>query len=283
MMLGRNCGRAPRCSQWYIVPHPRRQKFGQHFLADSGFRRRIADSLNVRTGDLVIEIGAGRGAMTGLLAERASHVVAIELDRGLVEKLEEMFRGDPRIEILKADILSTDFAALCRRYETEKCFVFGNLPYYITSPILHHLGNFRDAIRDMALLVQREVADRLIAAPGSSDYGYLSVFVQLFSQPRFLFAVPPGAFSPPPKVRSALVGFQIHPRLPKLSAKEQGKFLTFVKRCFAQKRKNILNNLSGMAPRARLELTLDQVELAATVRAEQMSIEQFAELFARLA
>jgi 16S rRNA (adenine1518-N6/adenine1519-N6)-dimethyltransferase len=265
------------------VPHPRRPKLGQHFLADSGFRRRIADSLSLRAGDLIIEIGAGRGAMTGLLAERARRVVAIELDRALVEQLKEKFEGDSRIEILHADILSADLAALCRRYETNQCFVFGNLPYYITSPILDHLGNFRGAIRAMALLVQREVADRLIAAPGSSDYGYLSVFVQLFSRPRLLFSVPPGAFSPPPQVHSALVEFQIHPRLPELSPIEQERLLTFVKRCFAQKRKNIINNLSGIVPRARLEQALDQIELPATVRAEQMSIEQFAGLLARLA
>ena len=264
------------------MTRPRRPILGQHFLADSGFRRRIAESLNVRAGDLVIEIGAGRGAMTGLLAERARHVVAVELDRALVEQLKEKFEGDPRIEVMHADILSTDLAALCKRHEIERCFVFGNLPYYITSPILDHLEIFRDAIRAMALLVQREVADRLIATPDSRDYGYLSVFVQLYSQPRLLFAVPPGAFSPPPKVHSALVGFHIHPRLPKLSAKEQGKLLAFVKRCFAQKRKNILNNLLGVAPRARLELALDQLKLPATVRAEQMSIEQFAGLLARL-
>lgn len=221
--------------------------------------------------------------MTGLLAERARRVVAIELDRALVEKLKEKFEGDARIEILHADILSADLAALCRRNETEQCFVFGNLPYYITSPILDHLGNFRDVIRAMALLVQREVAARLIAPPGSSDYGYLSVFVQLFSRPRLLFTVPPGAFSPPPRVHSALVEFQIDPGFPELSPKEQERLLNFVKRCFAQKRKNIINNLSGMAPRARLEQVLDQLELPATVRAEQMSIEQFAGLLARLA
>ena len=264
------------------MPFPRRQKLGQHFLADSGFRRRIVDSLSLRPEDTVIEIGAGRGAMTGLLAERARHVVAIELDRSLVEQLKEKFASNPRVEILHSDILSTDLVALCRRYETEQCFVFGNLPYYITSPILDHLGNFRDAIRAMALLVQREVADRLIAAPGSSDYGYLSVFVQLFSRPRVLFSVPPGAFSPPPKVHSALVEFQIHPRFPKFSPKDQERLLNFVKRCFAQKRKNIINNLSGIAPRARVEQAFEQLQLPTNIRAEQLSIEQFAELLARL-
>ena len=221
--------------------------------------------------------------MTGLLAERARRVVAIELDRTLVEQLKEKFESDSRVQILHADILSADLADICRRSETPQGFVFGNLPYYITSPILERLGNFRAAIRAMALLVQREVADRLVAAPGSSDYGYLSVFVQLFSQPRILFTIPPGAFSPPPRVHSALVEFQIQPRLPGISSKEQQRFLTFVKRCFSQKRKNIINNLSGMAPRARLERELDHLNLPATVRAEQMTIEQFAGLLERLA
>jgi 16S rRNA (adenine1518-N6/adenine1519-N6)-dimethyltransferase len=264
------------------VPRLHRQKLGQHFLADSGFRRRIADSLSLHADDLVIEIGAGRGAMTGLLAERARRVVAVELDRALVQQLKEKFEGDPRIEILHSDILSTDLAVLCRRHETERCFVFGNLPYYITSPILDRLGIFRNVIRAMGLLVQREVADRLIAPPGSSDYGYLSVFVQLFSRPRFLFSIPPGAFSPPPKVHSAFVEFQIHPRFPKLSPKEQERLLNFVKRCFAKKRKNIINNLSGMAPRARVVQALEQLQLPTNIRAEQLSIGHFADLLARL-
>jgi 16S rRNA (adenine1518-N6/adenine1519-N6)-dimethyltransferase len=275
-------GRAPRFSPRSTVPYHRQPKLGQHFLADPRFRRRIAESIELRTDDLVIEIGAGRGAMTHLLAERARRVVALELDLSLVEQLKKEFGTEPRIEIQHTDILSADLAAICRREDTSQCFVFGNLPYYITSPIIERLRNFRSVIRAMALLVQKEVADRIVAAPGSSHYGYLSVFVQLFSQPRLLFGVPPGAFSPPPQVHSALVGFLIEPKLPALTAEEQEKFLSFVKRCFAQKRKNIINNLSGMASRVRLEQEIDQLHLPATVRAEQMTIEQFANLFARL-
>ena len=230
----------------------------------------------------MIEIGAGRGAMTGLLAERVGRVVAIELDRALAANLQKQFEEEPRIEIVQSDILATDFAAICRGYSTEKCFVFGNLPYYITSPILDRLRTFRASIRAMALLVQREVADRIVALPGSRDYGYLSVFVQLFSKPRLLFGIPPGAFSPPPKVDSALVEFHVEPRLPLLAEEAQNLLLTFVKRCFAKKRKNIINNLSGIAARAKVERVLDELDLPATVRAEEMSIEQFAALHARL-
>jgi len=220
--------------------------------------------------------------MTGLLAERAGRVVAIELDRTLAAHLQEKFEDEPRIGIVQGDILATDLAAICMEYSTRKCFVFGNLPYYITSPILDRLRIYRASIRGMALLVQREVADRIVSLPGSRDYGYLSVFVQLFSMPRLLFAVPPGAFSPPPKVDSALVEFQIEPRLPQLTEDAQNLLLNFVKRCFARKRKNIINNLSGIAARAKVERALDELDLPVTIRAEEMSIEQFAALHARL-
>jgi 16S rRNA (adenine1518-N6/adenine1519-N6)-dimethyltransferase len=264
------------------VPHSNRPKLGQHFLADSRYRRRIADALDLRGDDLVIEIGAGRGAMTGLLMERAGRVVAIELDRTLAGYLQEKFFKESRLEILQGNILATDFAAICRRHQVQKCFVFGNLPYYITSPILDRLRTHRAAIRAMALLVQREVADRIVAGPGSRDYGYLSVFVQLFSRPRLLFDVPPGAFSPPPQIHSALVEFQIAPGFPELTEDAQNSLLDFVKNCFARKRKNIINNLAGFAARAKVEKVLEELHLPATVRAEEMTIPQFAALHARL-
>lgn len=264
------------------MPLSNRPKLGQHFLADARYRRRIADALDLRAGDLAIEIGAGRGAMTGILAERTRRVVAIELDRTLAAHLHKKFEEVPRIEIVQGDILAADFAAICGRCQTEKSFVFGNLPYYITSPILERMRTYRSSIRAMALLVQREVSERIVALPGSRDYGYLSVFVQLFSKPRLLFAVPPGAFSPPPQVHSALVEFQIEPRLPQLAEDAQNLLLTFVKRCFARKRKNIINNLSGIAERAKVESALEKLNLPVTVRAEEMTIEQFAALHARL-
>ncbi len=289
-------------------------KLGQHFLSDTRFRRRISDALNVHADDLVIEIGAGRGAMTGLLAERAWRVVAIELDAVLAQKLKEKLSAEPRIEILEADILTVDIARICRRYEVEKCVVFGNLPYYITSPIIHHLFSFRSCIRAMVLLVQREVAMRLVAEPRTRAYGYLSVLTELYSRPSITLRVPPGAFSPPPQIHSALVGFEMRARFPEgfeagegsaLPTKEKTearrallpgathalppliedaeKFLDFVKLCFAQKRKNLLNNLGGTYSRRRVERALEDLGWPLTLRAEQLAIEQFATLFQRLA
>jgi 16S rRNA (adenine1518-N6/adenine1519-N6)-dimethyltransferase len=276
-----------------------RPKLGQHFLSDEGYRRRIIAALDLRPDDLVFEIGAGRGAMTYLLAERVRQVVALELDASLAGALKEKVIKEPRVEILKGDILSTDLAGLCGRHGTDKCFVFGNLPYYITSPIIHHLLGFAGSIRSMALLVQREVADRLTADPGSRAYGYLTVLTQLYSEPRMALAVPPGAFSPHPKVCSALVVFRMifgfpdkptvgedHPiasrrgALPQFPDRE--KFLEFVKRCFAHKRKNLVNNLAGHYARGHVERSLSSLALPTTTRAEQLTLEQFAHLFLAL-
>ncbi len=259
-----------------------RPKLGQHFLRDTLYRRRIVEALTFCPDDLVLEIGPGRGAMTGLLAERARAVVAVELDAALAESLRKNLSRDPRIEVVRGDILATDLTAICRERGAAQCFVFGNLPYYITSPIIHHLFKFADRIRAMALLVQREVAERIVARPGRRDYGYLSVLAQVHSQPRILLRVPPGAFSPPPKVHSALVGFEMATRFPTWTMKEVGAFLEFVKRCFAQKRKNLLNNLATRYGRARVERELEARKLPPTARAEELMIEQLADVLGGL-
>lgn len=264
------------------VSRPRRPKLGQHFLADARYRRRILDSLDLCPDELVVEIGAGRGAMTELLAERARRVIAIEIDASLARELQNRLRGEPRIQVLKADILSTDVADLCRHQGVERCFVFGNLPYYISSPIIGRLFGYSTSIRAMALLAQCEVAERLTASPGGPAYGYLSVLAQLYSEPRVVLRVPPGAFSPPPKVQSALVEFKTHLRFPEYSSERQERFLSFVKRCFAQKRKNLLNNLAEVYQRPRVEEVLASLTLAPSLRGEQLSLEQFAQLFRRL-
>jgi 16S rRNA (adenine1518-N6/adenine1519-N6)-dimethyltransferase len=260
------------------VSRTRRPKLGQHFLTSETYRRRIVELLPLRPDDLVLEIGPGRGAMTELLARRARRVVAVELDAALASQLAEKLQAQERIEIVPGDILATNLAALCRRYEVEKCFVFGNLPYAITSPILHHVLGQADSIRAMALLVQREVAERLTAAPGSRDYGYLSVFAQLHADPRIVLNVPPGAFSPPPKVQSALVDFTLRPRFPAWPAQERAPFLAFVKACFGQKRKTLLNNLAPQYGRARVLAALANLRVRPSTRAEELHIRQFAEL-----
>ena len=264
------------------MPQPARPKLGQHFLRDRRFQRRIVESLAIQSNDLVCEIGAGRGAMTELLAARARQVVALEVDPELARRLQEMFSNKLGIEVLEADILGSDLASLCRRYQRDQCFVFGNLPYYITSPILHHLLDFARWIRGMGLVVQREVAERLSALPGSRHYGYLTVLTQLATDPRIEFGIPAGAFSPPPQVDSALVTFQMKLGAVQLPAEERKALLEFVKLCFAHKRKNLLNNLAPVYPRRRVEAELAALEMPPSIRAEQLEVNQFAELLAGL-
>jgi 16S rRNA (adenine1518-N6/adenine1519-N6)-dimethyltransferase len=264
------------------MPIPRRPKLGQHFLADPHCRSRIVNSLGLRAGDLVVEIGPGHGAMTPLLAAQARAVVAVEVDRDLARELEGKFRQDPKIEIVHADILATDLTAIRRRFCAERCFVFGNLPYYITSPIIHHLLEFAGDIRAMGLLVQREVANRLAARPGTRDYGYLTVLTRLYASPQVVFQVPPGAFSPPPKVHSALVYLGVHPIDARIGVAQTEKFQTHLKQCFSHKRKKLLNCLAEVYPRQRVERELERLALPLSVRAEELSLEEFIALYACL-
>jgi 16S rRNA (adenine1518-N6/adenine1519-N6)-dimethyltransferase len=256
----------------------RRPKLGQHFLTDPGYQHRILQALSLKPSDLVIEIGPGRGAMTRLLAQRARELVAIELDRALAERLRDEFASEKSIEIIHGDILQTDLGEICGRHRVDRAFVFGNLPYYITSPILRHLFLYRSCVRAMALLVQHEVAERITAGPGTRDSGFLSVLVQLDSESRIALEIPPGAFSPPPQVRSALVAFKMLPKFPPWSADQHDRFLSFAKRCFAQKRKNLVNNLAGVASRHEVEQALKNAGLPRTVRAEQLTLAQLAAL-----
>jgi 16S rRNA (adenine1518-N6/adenine1519-N6)-dimethyltransferase len=260
----------------------RRPKLGQHFLSDTRYCSRITDALEAGAGDLVIEIGPGHGAVTGLLASRARRVVAIEIDPELVDELRLKFQQSPNVEIIQGDVLLVDFGEIRRRHNVERCIVFGNLPYYITSPIIHHVLGFAAQIRTMGLLVQSEVADRLVAQPGSRDYGYLTVFSRLYSSTRVVFQVPRGAFSPPPKINSAFVRSEMHTGLEGASLAAEQEFLGFLKQAFAFKRKKLLNCLAPVYPRQRIEAELDRLELPPGIRAEQLSLEQFIAIFSNL-
>jgi 16S rRNA (adenine1518-N6/adenine1519-N6)-dimethyltransferase len=261
------------------MPARRRAKWGQHFLKDESLCRKIADSLQFETDDLAVEIGPGRGVMTRLLAARARRLVAIEIDTDLAQKLAEDFSAAPEVKVLAADILETDFSSLLVWNNAKCCYVFGNLPYYITSPILRHLFDARRLIRHMTLLMQREVAERVTASPGSRAYGYLSIIAQLDSAPRITLVVPPGAFSPPPKVHSALVDFPISARFPLWTDRTRQSFLEFVETCFHQKRKSLLNNLARKYTRGRVEGIIQTQGLDSNVRAEQIDINGLVEIF----
>ena len=212
---------------------------------------------------LVIEIGPGKGALTRKLLERSDRVVAIELDGVLAAELRSKFDGS-RLEIIECDVLDVDLA------QWGPAVVAGNLPYYITSPILNKVLRLSPTISRAVFLVQKEVADRLTAAPGSRDYGYLTIVTGVFSTPRYLMTVPPGAFHPPPKVDSAVVQLDLKPSLP-----SDDDFLEFASLCFRQKRKILRNNLVARFPGIAAQAESGQ-------RAEQLSIAQLLDLFWRL-
>jgi 16S rRNA (adenine1518-N6/adenine1519-N6)-dimethyltransferase len=252
-------------------------KLGQNFLNDTEAIQRIANSLGDLSGRTVVEIGPGAGAITGALAARATHVLAVELDRDLAAHLRTQFPPE-RVTVIEQDVLHFDFAAASLA-AGERLVVVGNLPYYITSQILLKLAASHASLDRAVLMVQREVADRITAAPGSRDYGLLSVTVQLYGPSEKLFTLPPSAFSPPPDVHSTVLRWRFAPRLAELGI-EEARFLRFVRQVFAQKRKTLANNLraAGFSQEA-IAAALASAQVPAQARSEALSVETFAALW----
>lgn len=268
-----------------------RPKLGQHFLVDSTAAARTVEALGDISQSTVLEIGPGRGALTSLLARKARRVIAIEIDRVLAAQLRMNFSQEPNVEIIEGDVLAIDFHTLFgpkpgstrpgMNQEPEAVRVVGNLPYFITSDILLRLFGFRQYFEMIVLMVQREVADRLAAAPGRSDYGLLSATAQLYARVERLFTLPPGAFSPPPKVESTVVRLRMAPKIDSLHVPED-KFISFLKLSFGQKRKTLWNNLKMQYQPAVLRAAMEKAGVKPTVRAEALSLEKSAALFRAL-
>jgi 16S rRNA (adenine1518-N6/adenine1519-N6)-dimethyltransferase len=271
-------------------------KLGQHFLADDGFARQIVEAVGDVSQSTVLEIGPGRGVLTSLLAKQARRLIAVELDRVLAAQLRLRFGMFSNVEVIEADILSIDFDSLfgpkpgLRRpgieFKPDPVKVIGNLPYYITSDILLRLFEYSKYFETLVILVQREVAERVAAKPGSSDYGLLSATAQLNARVEKLFTLPPGAFAPPPKVHSAALRLTIAPRQKELGldvdgGSEQG-FIDFLKLSFGQKRKTLWNNLKSNYPEGRLRAALAEARVKPAARAETLELEKSAALFRAL-
>jgi len=256
---------------------PAKSKLGQNFLHDASAIQRIAAALGDCSSHTVVEIGPGRGAITHTLAARASHVLAIEVDPELAAQLRTELPPE-RVTVVRQDVLDFDFAGASTA-AGERLLVVGNLPYYITSPILLKLAASHNALDRAVLMVQREVADRVAAAPGSRDYGLLSVTAQMYGPVEKLFTLPPSAFSPPPEVHSTVLRWRFAPRFAELGIEEAG-FIQFLRQVFAQKRKTLANNLraAGMAP-AAVATALAHTGIHAQARAEALSVESLAALW----
>lgn len=259
----------------------RKPKLGQNFLVDEAARARIADALGDAHSSTVLEIGPGHGAITSVLAARCRRLIAIELDRTLAEELRERFRGQAHVEIVEADVLQADIAALAGA--DRPALAVGNLPYYITSDILLKLfAAGRDGLLSRAvLMMQREVAERVSAAPGVRDYGLLSATAQMHARVEMLLTLPPEAFSPPPEVYSTVIRLEFAPRFAELGVDPEG-FDRLLHAVFAQKRKTLANNLRAAGYTAETLRTGWPATIPEQARAESLSLEAMAALYRSL-
>ncbi|GEK46215.1 ribosomal RNA small subunit methyltransferase A [Bisbaumannia pacifica] len=256
--------------------HRARKRFGQNFLRDAGIISRIVRAIGPRSGERLLEIGPGQGALTGPLLEAAGALEVIELDRDLIPGLRVQFFNYPDFVIHEGDALKFDFRAL--RREGPALRVVGNLPYNISTPLIVHLLGAGDAIADMHFMLQKEVVERLAASPDSADWGRLSVMAQYYCRVDSLFVVPPEAFVPRPKVDSAIVRLTPHERLPH-RARDEALLFDLVREAFGQRRKTLRNNLKGrISAEALSELGIDPGR-----RPQTLSVEEFVRIANSLA
>ena len=269
----------------------RKPKLGQHFLASERAAEQIVEALGDLSEATVLEIGPGRGALTSPLAPKTRRLIAIELDRVLAAQLRLKFATSPNVEVIEGDILKIELDTVFGpkpgslrpglNYAPDPAIVVGNLPYYITSDILLRLLEYHRYFSTIVIMVQKEVADRLAAPPGTRDYGLLSATAQLYARVERLFVLPPGAFAPPPKVHSTVVRLTLEPRSAELQVTEDA-FLSFLKLSFGQKRKTLWNNLKTRYDEGRLRAALAKSGVKPTVRAEALNLAKSAALFRAL-
>ncbi len=257
---------------------------GQHFLFDRGVLEHISDAAELQGEDNVLEVGPGLGTLTRVLSEHAGRVVAVELDEGLRERFAERTQGCGNVELVNADILKVDLNDLwLTRFGGKPFKVVANLPYYITTPIIMRFMESGLPVASLTVMVQKEVADRLASKPGSRDYGAISVAVQYRASVRRAFIVPAGAFSPPPRVDSAVLAITLLGK-PAVEVKDEAMFFTVVRGCFSQRRKTLRNNLSALlnVPGDEAAQIIQSVDLNPQARAETLGLDQFAALADRL-
>jgi 16S rRNA (adenine1518-N6/adenine1519-N6)-dimethyltransferase len=252
--------------------HTARKRFGQNFLADPHYVARVVDAVNPQRGENIVEVGPGLAAITGSLIERAGHITAIEIDRDLASRLRDSFTPQ-QLTLHEADALEFDFASL-----PPDLRVVGNLPYNISSPLLFHLAAFDDRLRDLHVMLQREVVARMTAQPGTADYGRLTVMLQVKFAVRRLFVVPPGAFRPAPKIDSAVARL-VPLGAAKPSISDPGVFARVVAAAFGQRRKTLRNALSSLY----YEAALRRIGIDPGVRGETLPVAEFVRMANALA
>ncbi len=253
-----------------------RQRLGQHFLKDQAVIEKIADSMTYKKGETIVEVGPGKGVLTAALLERGARVIAIEWDEQLAVDLIERFPDHQNLQVVQADIRSFDLIRHLKKEKIAKYNIAANLPYYLSSFFLRQVFQYAVLPQHMVLLLQREVAERLVASPGSSDRSVLSVMTQLYSTQKIVQLVPASAFVPPPKVESAVVVFTEISN-PFNSYNETKSFFRLIKAGFGAKRKTILNALSGglHMEKSHIEQILSSIKIDPNVRAQDLTLEQW--------
>jgi 16S rRNA (adenine1518-N6/adenine1519-N6)-dimethyltransferase len=252
---------------------PAKKRLGQNFLIDPNIRRKIIAALDLSPSDTVLEIGPGRGELTALIVPLVAKLYVVELDRRLAQLLQEKFRGQPKVKIIRADILKLDLAALLGR-ERKRAVAFGNIPYYISSPIIRRLVEFRANFKKVFLTVQKEFARRLIAGPGSKEYGAFTCYAQFYFQPRVLFEISRNCFRPAPKVDSCFISLEARKKLP-LPAAEAGGLFRIIRGAFGKRRKTLRNSLRGIVPEEALREFFRRRAISENTRPEELSLGDF--------
>ena len=274
-----------------VSPVKRKPKLGQNFLADHSAAKRIVDALGDVSNRTVIEIGPGRGMLTDFLVRRARKVIGIELDRVLAAQLRMRYATLKNVEILESDFVTVKWTSMVGRRpgplhdlrptQPETVDIIGNLLYYVTSDIVLRILEEHESIGRVVIMVQREVADRISAEPGSRDYGLLSATAQLFARVEKLFTLPPEAFDPPPEVYSSVIRLTMATRVSELQVDPEA-FQAMLKLAFAQKRKTLANNLKGRYDDKAIRSALKEAGVRPDARAEALPLDRMAAIYRAL-
>lgn len=258
------------------------KRFGQNFLVDTRVLEKIIQAAGLTKEDMVLEIGPGIGTMTQYLAEHAGRVVAVEIDANLLPILDETLKDYDNVTVINEDILKVDVAALAEKYNGGRPIkVVANLPYYITTPIIMGLFESHVPIHNITVMVQKEVADRMQAGPGTKNYGALSLAVQYYAEPYIVANVPPNCFIPRPNVGSAVIRLTRHGEKP-VEVKDEKLMFALIRASFNQRRKTLANGLKNAAglnlPKEVIEESIAELGKGAGVRGETLTLEEFAQL-----
>lgn len=262
------------------------KKYGQNFLIDGNIVSNIVKNAGITKEDTVLEIGPGIGTMTQVLCEQAKNVIAVEIDKRLIDVLTFTLRDYDNVTVINSDILKCNIEELCKQYSSNgRLKVVANLPYYITTPIIMELleKNNNSVIESITVMIQKEVAERLGAEPGNKDYGAITLSINYYSDANIVMTVPSSCFMPRPNVDSAVIRMDIYDK-PPVATMDEVKMFKVIKAAFSQRRKTLVNSVSSSTDIAKETIlkSLNEMGLSESVRGETLSLEQFAELSDRI-